>query len=193
MTNTIKRGLFHILGGLLAALCGLFLPRVVFLICLGTATFILLAAELARFMIPRLNTWFCRHFASLIRDTEVTRVTGATYLAIGALITFLAPFEKNVAVVAISFLAVGDPMGSMIGKQVGKLKFRGKTAEGCTACLAASVAVALIYYFSGLDIRLLAVLIGAAVATITEALELPINDNLAIPLSSGVIMTLLQL
>ncbi len=94
MSNNVKRGLFHILGGLLAALCGLFLPRVVFFICLGIGTFILLAAELARFAIPRLNAWFCRRFASLIRDTEVTRVTGATYLAVGALITFLA-FEKT--------------------------------------------------------------------------------------------------
>ncbi|MBI2832781.1 MAG: hypothetical protein HYX79_11045 [Chloroflexi bacterium] len=192
VSNTVRRGLFHIFAGLCAVLTGLFLPRPLFLILLGAAVFILVAGELARFASPRLNAWFCRQLASLLRDAEVNRVTGSTYLAIGVLLTFLA-FDKNVAALAISFLAVGDPMGSMIGSHLGKLKFRGKTLEGCLACLVSSAGVGLVFYYLGLDVRLLTVLVGAVVATFVEALHLPVNDNLAIPLSAGLVMSLLQI
>lgn len=192
MSKVIRRGLFHILGGLSIAITGLFIPSMTFLILLGIATAIFLVAEFLRFRVPGINQWFCRRLEPVMREYETTRLTGSTYMVVAALITFLA-FPKDVAVVAISFLAVGDPMGTMVGRHLGKVKLRRKTLEGCLSCLVSSIAAGLIFYYAGLDVRLSTVLTGAFVATIVEAIELPVNDNLAIPLSSGAVMTMLQL
>jgi dolichol kinase len=49
--------------------------------------------------------------------------------------------------------------------------------------------IGFIFYYSGLSIPLLAILVGSAGATIAEAIPLPINDNLTVPLFAGLVMT----
>ena len=113
-------------------------------------------------------------------------------MVIASLIAFLA-FQRDIAVLALSFLAVGDPLANIVGKQIGRRKLRGKTLEGGLACLIACVVTGLIFYYAGLNVPLLTILLGAAVATISEAIPLPINDNLTIPLLAGLVMTVMQI
>ncbi len=108
------------------------------------------------------------------------------------MIAFLA-FERDIAILALSFLAVGDAVATIVGKKIGKNIFLGKTVEGDLACLASCAATGFVFYYAGLDIDLFTILLGSLAATIIEGVNLPINDNLTIPLFSGLMMTLIQL
>jgi glycerol-3-phosphate acyltransferase PlsY len=191
-SNTLKRGLFHIFGGLCIPIVALFLPRMVFIILLCVVTFIFLAFEIIRLRAPRINTWFLSFFKPLLRRKEASRLTGTSYMLIASLIAFLV-FQRDIAVLALSFVAVGDAVATIVGKWIGKKKLFGKTLEGDLACFVSCVLIGLVLCHTGLDIPLLAVLAGSIGASIMEALPLPINDNLTMPLFAGLVMTVMQL
>ena len=67
-----------------------------------------------------------------------------------------------------------------------------KTLKGALACFISCIAVGLVFHYAGLNIPLLTILVGALGATIVEAMPLPINDNLTMPLFAGVVMTIMQ-
>ena len=168
------------------------MPRTTLLIFLGVVTFIILILELIRFRNSSINRWVFLHFSALLRDAEISRLTGTSYLLIASLVAFLA-FPKEIAVASLSFLAVGDAVADMVGKKLGKRKLFDKTLEGTLACLASCIAVGFALHYTVTDIRLPVILTGALVATAVEAVPLPINDNLTMPLSAGVVMMLMQL
>lgn len=191
-SGTLKRGLFHLFGVLAIAVAGLFLPRPVLLISLGVATFIVVAFELVRLRAPGVNRWFLSVFKPLLREKEASRFTGTSYSFTAALIAFLV-FSRDIAVLALVFLAVGDAMATIVGKQIGKTRLLGKkTLEGNLACFISCIAVGLIGYYAGLDIALLTILVGSLGATIAEAVPLPVNDNLTLPLFAGLVMAAVQ-
>lgn len=192
MSRTLKRGLFHIVAGLSIPIAALFLPRIVLLMSLGVVTFVFLAFELIRFKAPAINRWFLSFFKPLLRETETSRLTGISYMLVASLIAFLV-FQRDIAILALCFLAVGDAVAAIVGKQMGKRKLLGKTVEGDLACFVSCVAIGFIFYYAGLNIRLLTALVGSAGATVVEAMPLPINDNLTMPLFAGLVMTLMQL
>lgn len=192
MPNILKRGLFHIVGGLSICVAGLFLPKMALLISLSVTTSIFLTFEFVRFRALVLNNWFLSNFKVLLREEEKSRLTGTSYMLIASLIAFLA-FDRDVAILALSFLAVGDAMAAIVGTLAGKRRLLSKTLEGDLACFVSCIATGFVYYYAGLDIELLAVLLGSCAATIIEAVYLHVNDNLTIPLFSGLVMTLIEL
>ena len=187
-----KRGLFHMLGGLFICIAGLFLPGMFVVISLCLATAIFLSFELIRIKSPAINRWFFSFFKLLVREGESSRLTGTSYMLIAALIAFLV-FPRDIAALGLAFLAVGDSMATIVGKKIGRRKFLGKTLEGNLACFTCCVVVGLVFYYAGLGVPLLTILLGALCATVVEAMPLPVNDNLTIPLLSGAVMTVMQL
>jgi dolichol kinase len=174
------------------AAAGLFLPRLALLIALGVATFIVVTFEFLRLRVAGVNRWFLSVFKPLLREKETSRFTGTSYSLTAALIAFLA-FPRDVAVLALVFLAVGDALATVVGKRMGKIRLLGKkTLEGSLACLVSCIIVGLIGYYAGLDVALLAVLAGSLGATIAEAIPLPVNDNLILPLFAGLVMAAVQ-
>jgi len=69
---------------------------------------------------------------------------------------------------------------------------KGKSLEGSGACLAACLAAGAILT-AITHVALWVVVVGAICATLVELLSLPPNDNLAIPLVTGGIMSLVKL
>lgn len=192
MSSTLKRGLFHIFGGLFIPVAALFLPRVVLVISIGVVTLIFLAFEVIRFRVSFINRWFFLHFRPLLREEEGSRLTGTSYMLIASLIAFLA-FPRDIAVLALSFLAIGDPAATIVGKQMGKRRLLGKTLEGDLACLISCLAIGFLFYYAGLNIPLPVIVAGSVAATILEAIPLPVNDNLTMPLAAGAVMTIMLL
>ena len=192
MSNTFKRGLFHIFAGLFAPVAALFLPRMILLISLGVATFVFLAIELLRFRVPGVNRWFSAFLKLLLREKESSRLTGASYMLVASLIAFLV-FPRDIAVLALSFLAVGDAVATIVGTQIGKRKLLSKTLEGDLACFVSCVMVGFVFYYVGSSVPLLTILIGALSAAIVEAMPLPVDDNLTMPLLAGVVMTVMPI
>lgn len=122
----------------------------------------------------------------MIRPQEMKRYTGASYIMLASVLT-IAMFPKMIAVCALTFIIIGDTAGAMIGRKWGKHKFRNKSYEGSTAFFLSSLIPAAM--IPGFPFWIGAV--GALIATITEALSGDIDDNLSVPLVSGLAMHLL--
>jgi len=191
MSNVLKRGLFHIFVGLSIAVAAYFLSRRPLLISTGVVTFIWLAFELLRLRYAGINSWFFSWFRPLLREEEASRLTGASYMLIGCLITFLV-FPRDIAVLAICFLAVGDAAATIVGTYLGTRGVFGKTVEGNSACFVSCVGIGFILYYADLDIHPLAILLGSAGATIVDAVPLLIDDNLTMPLFAGLVIWAVQ-
>ncbi len=151
---------------------------------------------LAMFMIDvsRLRQWaFWCNFAEriggkMVRDHEKSGdFTGATYILISVCLT-VALYSKPIAIAALAFIIVGDTFAALIGRKFGRHRFGRKSVEGSLACLVGTGIVA----FLAPDLTIPVALTGAVVATFTEAVSLTIDDNITVPLMSGLIMTLVQ-
>lgn len=143
--------------------------------------------------IGRLRDWRIWHIlrrliSPVIRESEMRGdFTGATYILTTACLA-VALFSKPIAVTSLAFIIAGDPASALIGTRYGKHRFRNKSLEGSTAFLAAAVLVAL----CAPELPLAVGLVGAVVATFTEAVSFVVDDNATVPLVSGLVMTLMM-
>ncbi len=146
--------------------------------------------ELGRFAFPSFNRLLFRYVGVLFKEEEFRRVTGATYLLIATLVAFLF-LDRTVAVVALLFLSVGDPLAALVGSRYGRVKVWAKTLEGTLAFLVVSLVIAAVFRLTTQVETYWPLAVGAAVATVVEMLPLPIDDNLLPPLMSGAVMAAL--
>ena len=113
-------------------------------------------------------------------------VLAPVYFAVGILLT-LVLFPSPVNSAAIAIFALGDSTASIFGRYFSRttLPFnKDKSVEGSLAGF--SFAFLAGWFFVSPWLALL----GAAVATFVEYLPLPINDNLLMPLCTGLVLTL---
>ena len=125
-------------------------------------------------------------FGPMLRAHEEIDLTGGSYILFASTLCIFL-FAKPVALAAIGFIILGDIFSAIVGRKYGKISFGDKTLEGSlgffVACLLITVAVP--------DLALWVGVIGGLVAALVEALDLPVDDNLAVPIVSGLIMELL--
>ncbi len=142
--------------------------------------------------ISRLRGWrfwnlFKPMITSMARDHELKGdFTGAAYILTTACLV-IALFDKPVAIASLAFIMTGDTAAALIGRKFGIHRFKQKSIEGSLAFLAAAIIIA--FFIPDLPINI--GLMGAAVATITEAVSFKIDDNATVPLVSGLVMHLL--
>lgn len=191
LRRTLYRGLFHIIAGSLPAIALLVLPRLWVQIVLATVTILFLLFEVARLRLPALNKRFSAWLAPLLRTEEQHKFTGASYLLVGYLVTVLV-FPQNIAMLAVLFASLGDPVATMIGTWKGRNKIWGKSIEGTMACLLVCLAIAVIVATTISKPPLLVAIAGAIIATVLEVLPLRLNDNLTISIGSAAAMMLVS-
>ncbi|NIM19792.1 MAG: hypothetical protein GTO51_06055 [Candidatus Latescibacteria bacterium] len=153
------------------------------LIIAMTVTVIL---DLLRLSDHRLRGFFLRLFRSLIRSHEEEHLLGATHFMIAALISVLV-FDKMIAISALTFLVLGDTAAAVIGKRFGKPLYWGKSPAGSMACFICCLLIGYLL-LEGPWIML----VGAMSATIVEALPVPMDDNMRVPVASGLVMQLVS-
>jgi len=192
MANTMRRGLFHALATFLFPFSSLFLPRTVFLACTASVASTLLLLEFLRLNFASVNRWFLLFFHPLVREKEVAAVAGSTYVPISTLGVFLL-FHRDVAIAAMCFLAVGDPVSGIVGTRFGRSKLFDKSMEGNLACFLSCLVVGFALSCTALELSPLVVLMGAFSAALIQALPLPVNDNLTIPLFSALCMAVTRM
>ncbi len=156
---------------------------------------IMIPAALAMLIIDisRLRQWrFWTSFASkiggsIIRHHEMEGdFTGASYILISTCLT-VALFDKPIAIAALVFIIVGDTFAAIIGRKFGRHRFyKSKTIEGSLGCLFGALASVMFLP----DIALPVAVLGAVVATVVEAYSFGVDDNISVPLVSGLAMTL---
>jgi len=148
------------------------------------ATFATVAVDLLRLSDQRLKRFFYQLFRSLIRPHEAEHLIGSTYYMIAALLVVIA-FDRMIAIAALTFLVLGDAAAAIVGKRFGRALYWGKSPQGSLACFA--VCLALAWPLLG---RWDVAVAGALTATVAEALPVPMDDNMRVPIFSGLVMQL---
>ena len=186
----IERGLFHILSGSVFPVAALFLEEGLFLLLLLVATAAAITGDAARLLVPSLNRLAHRLFSRVLREREAHRVTGASYILLGTLGAF-AIFPRDVAVLAVLFTSVGDPVAGLAGVRAPGWRAFGKSPVGTAAMTVVGMGVAGLLHATGQITFGWPVVVGALVAATVELLPLRVDDNLRVPLISGAAMVAL--
>ena len=191
MSEVVRRALFHLFIVSLISVAALFAPKVVFLIVLRIIGSAFLIFELLRLRFPHAKRWFYRLFGRFLREEEAHRLTGASYTLMASLIIFHV-FPEDVAIVVFIFLAIGDPVATLVGNYLGRISIFDKTLEGHLACFGTCILAGFIFSQLITPIPVIVVLAGSIGATVGEAVPHKINDNLTIPLLAAAAMMLAQ-
>ena len=184
--NDLIRETIHASGFFVPIVAGLIGVFPVTLMICAVSTFYLIS-ELSRMNkknLPIIST-ITRNAASQAERYEFA--AAPLYFAIGILATLII-FPAPVNGAAIAIFALGDSTASLFGGVISKkpLPFnKGKTLEGSLAGFFFAF-LAGTYFVSPV-----LALIGAAVAMTVESLPLPVNDNILIPLCTGLALLLI--
>jgi len=175
------------------------LPPVILAVSL--AGFILV--EIIRFRVPAFAVLFNKCGTHFLRQDESHKATGATYINAAALICSL--IFRNCPYISFMVLSTfiwGDAVAALVGQSIGRIKIGKKSLEGSIGCLS----LCLIFFFGIfphvpllLDawnghVPVMIILIASLCITIMELFpikitsKLTINDNLSVPVITGVIM-----
>lgn len=165
------------------------LDKVVMLTIMGSAALAVTIMDISRLRSWPLYTRFARFFmAPLLREHEILGdFSGAMYILWSTVFT-VALYRRDIAVAALAFIVVGDTLAALVGRKFGRHRFGRKSLEGSLACLAGTLGVALVVPGLSLSVAVL----GAVVAAVVEAFSGPIDDNVSVPLVSGLTMFLLE-
>ncbi len=169
------------------------LTRVEMLYIMIPVTLVMIIVDIARLRRWAFWTGFARKIIGrLIRQhEEAGDFTGASYILLSTCFT-VALFDKPVAIAALSFIIVGDSFAAVVGRKFGRHRlgrpFGSKTWEGSLACLVGTLLVAALA--PGLAVPV--AVIGAIAAAAIEAMPFGIDDNITVPILSGLIMTLVM-
>jgi dolichol kinase len=155
---------------------------------LGVASLTVVFIDLGRTRIKWIEILFEKVFNNLLRHHERNgMLTGASWVIIGAFITILL-FPRDLAVLALLFMFLGDTAAALVGLQFGKTYIWDKSLEGTIAGLIVCLMVGIAFP----NIPLLVLVCGAFTAMVIELLPIPIDDNLRIPVAAGAVMVLIN-
>jgi dolichol kinase len=192
MARNLKRGLVHIAAGLFIAAVASVASRPLMILLLGLLTGVFIVVDLIRLRWKQLNLFYTMMFGMFMREYEIKRVTGASFLLLGSLVSMVL-YGNEITVLAVSFLAIGDPLAHFAEDRWGKTRIGRKTLQGGIACFIGCAIIGLLWYSNARDVSLAVVFTGAVAASITHLLPVDIDDNLTIPVLSGGAMWLLRL
>ncbi len=172
----------------------LYLSKSIMLQILIPLSLLALSIDLSRRIFPKINRLVARFFNEIMRseEKELASLSGATYMLISASIT-IAAFNQESAILALTILMVSDSLAALVGRRFGKVRIVGKSLEGS---LSFAISAVMIYYFFiqvyGFHLpqekTFLAIIVGTLVELFAKKVFL--DDNLAIPLSIGLILSL---
>ena len=187
LKSEIIRKMLHFLIALTPGLAAINKTATIALLVIGTLGYTLM--EYFRFSgvkIPVFST--ITSIASRPRDIG-RFVMGPVTLGLGALLALLL-YPSNAAAVAIYALAFGDGIASLAGKTIGRWRpafMLGKSVEGSLACF---IVVFTCAYAVCANAQI--AFAAAFTATVVESLPLKDYDNLAIPVTVGLIIQIVS-
>ncbi len=184
-----KRKLWHFSAGafMVSVLIWNFPSKRTPLVILGAATIVLLVIDILRFGTPWGKQLFRVYFGQIAGRKEDEGPNASFFYSVSLLVAVLL-FEPRIAMGAIISLAVGDPIAGIVGTLFGRLRLKGKAVEGAAANLAAS------FLLINLLVRSPWIAFaGAAAGAAVELLPIPkVDDNLSVPIVSGLAMTIVS-
>ena len=193
----LKRKAIH-LGALVLPASILVLPPPLAPASLTALAALAVALDVARQRVPLVRRLLIdRAFGWMMRPEELE--SGGRIVFNGAVWMFLAAaacawlFPPGVGAASLAMLMVGDGAAAVVGRRFGRTRWPGspKSVEGSAAYAVSAFAVgAAVAAWPQADLGLAACAVGAVVGAAVEALPIPVNDNLRVPLVAGFAMVL---
>ncbi|PIE51384.1 hypothetical protein CSA37_11690 [Candidatus Fermentibacteria bacterium] len=183
------------LGSVVIPALAIFYDRIDLVLSLLAVAAGLLLVDIARNRNRVFRRFFLGLFGKVLRGKEQEgAMTASTVLVASAALTIFM-FRQEVAVSALVFLSVGDTFAALVGTRYGKVRLvSGRTLEGSLAalfsCLTAGVGLMYISGLMGWALTPWGLSAGALAATLAELFEMPLDDNLRIPVTAGLVMEL---
>lgn len=186
MDSEFKRKIFHEIG-LLIPISYLFFDKKDAIFGMSIVVLVFVFIEFLRLRYDFGNEFIPKVVGKTVREYEKVDLSAATYFIISSFFTVLL-FNKYIAIAAISYNSIGDFFAALVGKKFGKIKYMGgkKSLEGSIACFISCLVVGLLLFNPFMA------LVGALAATFAEGYLIKVNDNLSIPIISGIILTLVS-
>ena len=188
--NEIFRKVIHILSSVIPlSYLWLVKDKDTMLVILVALSITALVIEFLRSKTSIFSRYFNILFDFMLREKESNgRWTGATWLLLGWTITVLM-FDMPIAVSALLFLSIGDSFAALAGKLYPRGRIGDKTFSGSIVGLVFSLIVVTAINQTLLPVVLL---FGAIAAMGIELIPSKINDNLTIPIFSGLVMMIIN-
>jgi glycerol-3-phosphate acyltransferase PlsY len=166
----------------------LFLGKQFVLIMVGIVTLVFLIFDISRLTFKKFNLALLK--SVVIKQKEIKVFSSMSFFLLACFIILLI-FEKEIAILAISFLTFGDLAAKCFGILYGRRNIFEKTLEGLLAYFVACILCGFLWsYF--LEISLLMIMTGAVAAAIAEVLPIGIDDNFTVGLISASLMHLVK-
>lgn len=175
--------------------CHEYFAPTVYLTLASAIMFVFVVGDLIRQKWPALNEFAVHAFGPILRESEINRLAGTTYLLSGVVfVSFL--FPHVVVSLTLLFLAFADPLASYVGLRYGKEKIFGpKTLQGFFAAFFTCSVITVVYFYMQnfpTDRLIVIGLIAGMIGALAELFPIgKLDDNLTMPLLSAFGLTLL--
>jgi diacylglycerol kinase (CTP) len=190
----LARKIWHVTGVGIVTWLFYILPYNVALGLISGFSILFIGLDFLRFKAPAFKNLVTKIMGLFMRKEELDKPTGLSFMCVGFWLLILL-FDRDVALLTMLFVMLGDPIAAYIGTKYGKDKIGDKSVQGFLACFAVCVVVALVYLrlidFNSsriIYVSLLAALVGSG----AELVQInKIDDNLSMPVISGILLTIL--
>ena len=182
--DEFKRKLLHFASSMIG-LSVIYLDRGIILPILIISSIVFPFFDYLRINNTTISNFYNTYFQSITRSFESKKLTGATFVFWGALLTYIL-FDQKVAGIALIVMSLADAMAAIIGVGFGKTKLLNKSLEGSFVFFMTTLFI--LYIF---EIPLMVSLMVSLLTTLTELIEIPkINDNVSIPITVALLLTI---
>lgn len=191
----LARKVWHVLAVSFMAVFYAYAPESWSITTLIAAWLIAVPIDFLRQKNPALNDFVVHLARPIMRQSEVTKLAGTTYLITGVLLIVLI-FPRDIVLLTILFLAFADPIASYFGIRYGKDKIFGeKSLQGSMAAFIVCALITFIFMFTHgmlMDRLLIVSLLGGLIGAAAEAVPLwKLDDNLTLPILSAIFLWIL--
>ena len=182
--DEFKRKLLHFASSMIG-LSVIYLDREIILPILIISSIVFPFFDYLRINNTTISNFYNTYFQSITRSFESKKLTGATFVFWGALLTYIL-FDQKVAGIALIVMSLADAMAAIVGVGFGKTKLLNKSLEGSFVFFMTTLFI--LYIF---EIPLMVSLMVSLLTTLTELIEIPkINDNVSIPITVALLLTI---
>ena len=179
--NELKRKIIHISSGIIP-ICTFLYDKTIILNPLILFTMIFVLIDILKINVNQIKIIYKYIFQSISRETEIDKLTGASYVLIGYT-SILIIFPKNIAVFSMFILCFSDTLAALFGRKFGKIKVGNKSLEGLFAFIFSGLLISCIFQSIPFFIRFASVIFAGLI----ELNSIKINDNITIPWTVSII------
>ncbi len=151
--------------------------------------------ELVRIKNEKVNALLMSVMRPLMRESEKNSISGMPFYALGVSLSLFF-FPTKVAVLSVFFLVLADPIASFFGILYGRDKILpNKSLQGTIAAYTVCYVTTLVYglVHTGSSMNLLTFsLVAGLIGAVSELCSQFVDDNLCIPVLSGLGLTILN-